>query len=104
MTGYYFPDVFAMKGDLAVIELFGYTQAYRRGATGWQPAEQIRRVTEYIEIAGERIVLGSGDCSWSASVFDPDGAGGWTTSGLAGQNRGCDDEPGADRSTSPAIA
>jgi len=89
---YYYPDVLAMKGDLAVIELSGSSQAYRRGATGWQPAEQIRRVTEYIKIAGERIVIGTGDCSWSASVLEPDGAGGWTSSGLTGQNRGCDDE------------
>jgi hypothetical protein len=90
--GYSYPSQFAMKGDLAVVELIGGTQVYRLGTAGWQPAGDLRRVTEDIEIDGERIALSTGDCSWSAAAFEPDGAGGWTRAGMSGRPRGCDDE------------
>src|SRR5689334_3208674 len=47
--GYYYPNHFAMKGDLAVIELIGGTQTYRLGTAGWQPAGDLRLTTEDIE-------------------------------------------------------
>jgi len=90
--GYNFPDLLAMNGALAVLELDGNTQAYRLDATGWQPVGPRRAITEDIEIDGERIVLSTGDCSWDAYALDPDGNGGWTSSYLRGQGRGCDDE------------
>lgn len=90
--GYNYPSLFAMKGNLAALELDGEIQAYRLGATGWQPAGQIGFATEDLEIDGERIVRTLGDCSWAARVMEPDGTGGWIGTGLSGQPRGCDDE------------
>ena len=90
--GYNYPSLFAMKGNLAALELDGEIQAYRLGATGWQPAGQIGFATEDLEIDGERIVRTLGDCSWAARVMEPNGTGGWIGTGLPGQPRGCDDE------------
>jgi hypothetical protein len=89
---YSFPSEFAMKGGLAVVELDGTTQPYRLGTNGWQPAGQVAGITEDIEISGDRILKSTGECSWSATVSEPDGAGSWTTTRLDGQPRGCDDE------------
>ncbi|HEU5134518.1 MAG TPA: hypothetical protein VFU13_05180 [Steroidobacteraceae bacterium] len=90
--GYNFPNLFAMKGNLAVVELDGSTQAYRLDATGWQPAGSLGFITEDIEIDGERIVLSTGDCSYSSVTFEPNESGGWTRAGQSGLHRGCDDE------------
>jgi hypothetical protein len=90
--GYNFPDLLAMKGDLAVTELDGSPQVHRLGTLGWEPAGQIGNITEDIEIDGERIVLTTGDCSWDARVLTPNGTGGWSGAYLSGQSRGCDDE------------
>ena len=91
-SGYYHPSLFAMNGNVAAVELDGVVEAYRLGATGWQPAGQLGYNTEDIEIDGERIVLSTGDCSWNANAFEPNATGGWTRSGMTGQYRGCDDE------------
>jgi len=90
--GYYYPSKFAMQGDLAVVELDGTTQSFRRGASGWQPAGQVGYQTEDIEIAGQNVILSTGDCSWSAYAAEPNGAGGWTRTYLPGRPRDCDDE------------
>lgn len=90
--GYYYPDVLAMKGNLAALQLFGIIEAYRLGSNGWQPAGQLGPYTEDIEIDGERVVLSTGDCSWSAFVQESAGTSGWTSSYLPGQPRDCDDE------------
>jgi hypothetical protein len=89
---YNYPHSFAMKGNLAAVGLDGTTDAYRLGASGWQPAGRITGPTEDTEIDGERIVFSYGDCQWNAGVVEPDGTGGWIGDGLAGQPRGCDDE------------
>jgi hypothetical protein len=91
--GYNFPDLLAMKGNLAVLELDGDIQAYRLDATGWQPAGSLGAITEEIETDGVRVVTTTGDCGWHARVRESDGAGGWISHFLAGQQRdGCDDE------------
>ena len=90
--GYVYPNVLAMNGNLAVTELAGNVQAHRLDATGWQPAGQVGFASEDIETDGERIVLTTGDCQWAANVYEPNGTGGWTRSGMGGQSRGCDDE------------
>jgi len=90
--GYYYPSKFAMRGDLAVVELDGNTQAFRLGASGWQPAGQVGHTTEDIEIAGEKVILSTGDCNWSAYAAEPNGAGGWANTYLPGPPRDCDDE------------
>lgn len=90
--GYNFPDLLAMNGDLAVLELDGDGQVYRLGASGWQSAGPLPGITEDIEIDGGRVLRTTGDCSWSGRVSEPDGSGGWIGSGLSGQPRGCDDE------------
>ncbi|HEY6126443.1 MAG TPA: hypothetical protein VIV63_17445, partial [Steroidobacteraceae bacterium] len=90
--GYNFPDLLAMNGNLAVLELDGNTQAYRLTGGAWQPAGEFRTLTEDIEIDGDRVVTTTGDCSWSGRVREADGSGGWVATGLSGQPRGCDDE------------
>jgi hypothetical protein len=90
--GYNYPSLFAMKGDLAAVELDGRTTFHRLQDSTWQPAGERLYPTEDLEIDGGRIVATSGDCSWNAGVYEPDGSGGWKTSGLSGQLRGCDDE------------
>ena len=69
------------------------TQAYRLGATGWQPAGQIGCVNRRHRNRRRahrahhwRLLAGA------ACVIEPNGAGGWIGSGLPGQPRGCDDE------------
>lgn len=90
--GYNFPDLLAMNGNLAATELDGNVQAHRLGTAGWEPAGQLGYNTEDIEIDGERVVITTGDCYWAARVLDPNGTGGWTSSGMSGQFHGCDDE------------
>jgi hypothetical protein len=89
---YNFPHSFAMKGDLAAVGLDGTSEAYRLGASGWQPAGQVAGSTVDTEIDGERIVRSYGDCRWNAFALEPDGSGGWIGAALVGQPRGCDDE------------
>ncbi len=89
---YSFPSLFAMRGDLAVVELDGNTQTYRLGTNGWQPAGAAGSLTEDIKIDGGRFVTSTGDCDWHANVFEPNGSGGWVRTFLEGQPRGCDDE------------
>jgi len=89
---YTYPSVFAMKGNLAVVELDGDTKTYRLGTAGWQPIARTASLTEDIEISGDRIVESNGNCSWNATVSEPDASGTWIRTGLSGPPRGCDDE------------
>jgi hypothetical protein len=89
---YTYPSVFAMKGDLAIAELDGATSTYRLGSSGWQLTPRTASLTEDIEISGNRIVESHGECSWNATVSEPDAAGNWIYTGLSGPLRDCDDE------------
>src|SRR5690349_2393688 len=74
---YTYPSVFAMKGNLAVVELDGDTKTYRLGPAGWQPTPRTASLTEDIEVSGDRIVESNGNCSRSATVSAPEAAGTW---------------------------
>ncbi|HEX6639163.1 MAG TPA: hypothetical protein VF033_16020, partial [Steroidobacteraceae bacterium] len=88
----YFPVVIGMKGNLASTEL-GETRSFihRFNGAEWVPAGNGAGLQEDVSIDGERILYGVGEY-WNGLVFEPDGAGGWTSQYLPGQPRCCDDE------------
>jgi hypothetical protein len=88
-----FPVIIGMKGNLASAELGNpaKTMIFRYDGTDWVPAGTGAGPSEDVSIDGERILYSIGD-SWSGVVYEPNGSGGWTSTGLAGQPRCCDDE------------
>jgi hypothetical protein len=89
---YIFPNDFAFEGNLAIVELDGRTRAWRLTPQGWQSSPAIGPITEDIELDGENIIYSWGDCQWNGTALDADGSGGWVSTQLIGQPRGCDDE------------
>lgn len=88
----YFPVIIGMKGDLASTALGeGGSSIHRFDGTDWVPAGSGAGLQEDVSIDGERILYGVGEY-WNGQVFEPDGAGGWTSQYLPGQPRCCDDE------------
>jgi hypothetical protein len=88
---YYYPNAFDFDGDLAVVELDGAARAWRLTDSGWQPGPLVGGPTVDLELDGEAMVYGTGDCNWDGVALDP-AAGTWVPTALRGQPRGCDDE------------
>lgn len=90
---YWYPSEFALEGDFAVIELDGQIKRWRLVNGAWQDQGTVSApVSEDLELDGESFITTTGDCSWHALAHDADGAGGYTSTFLAGQPRSCDDE------------
>jgi hypothetical protein len=88
----YFPVVIGMKGNLASAILGEtYSTIFRFNGTDWVPAGNGANLQEDVSIDGERILYGVGE-AWNGRVYEPNGANGWTATGLTGQPRCCDDE------------
>lgn len=88
-----FPVEIAMKGNLASTQLGKATPAiiHRFNGTDWVVSGSGAGLQEDVSIDGDRILYGVGEY-WNGRVYEPDGAGGWTATWLAGQIRCCDDE------------
>lgn len=84
-------SAFAMEDDLAVVNFAGRARVLRKVGGVWQDVGTSPAGGQDIELDGEAMVSSTGDCQWDAVAHDPNGAGGWTSTYLQGQPRGCDD-------------
>lgn len=87
---YSYPVEFAMKGNLAAVEIADGVRGYQLDAAGWVPSGLLGGHSEDIETDGVRFVHSSG--GWDATASERNATGGWTLTPLQGQPRGNDDE------------
>ena len=105
--GYNFPSLFAMKGNLAAVELDGNTQAYRLDANGWQPAGAAGASSpKTSKSTASASCISTGDCDYGAAdVSSPMDRGGWTPSAVSRDSiEAATTNSGAGRWTSTATA